>query len=157
MTDKANNNAVQGTEMQWKICPGLTVLREAPPQNDTLCSEVLLLLLKVGQRRVLYLRIVGSSSVIRKELCKPGLTAQHGVHHGLLLDRVESSAHLKEISEGEVFIVGRLGDRRPHLPEVLLPSLDQALQGRPCAVAEDKQQHCSPLVGRWGEELQVHL
>ena len=79
------------------------------------------------------------------------------IHYGLILDRVESSAHLEEISEGEVFIVGRLGDRRPHLPEVLLPSLDQALQGRPCAVAEDKQQHCTPLVGRWGEELQVHL
>ena len=67
------------------------------------------------------------------------------------------AAHLKEICEGVLFIIGRFGDGSPHLPQVLLPSLNEARQRRLCAVPEDKQQHCPPSVGRWCEKLQVDL
>lgn len=54
--------------MQWQVQAAkprpclLTILREAPPQQHTLCSEILLLLLKVGQRRVLDLFRMGTAS-----------------------------------------------------------------------------------------------
>lgn len=65
--------------------------------------------------------------------------------------------HLKKVCEGVLLIVLWLSDRCPHLPQVLFPRLDEALQGCLGAVSEDKEQHCSPLVGGWREELQVHL
>jgi hypothetical protein len=32
--------------------------------------------------------------------------------------------HLEEVGEGELLVVGRLGDGGPHLAQILLPGLD---------------------------------
>lgn len=66
-------------------------------------------------------------------------------------------AHLEEVCEGKLVIVGRFGNGSPHLPQIFLPGLNEARQRRSRAVPKDKQQHCPPFVGRWCEQLQIDL
>jgi hypothetical protein len=64
-----------------------------------------------------------------------------------MLECLGKNSHLKEVGESEVFKLGRFGEGRPHVSEVLLPGLLQSAQGSLCAVSEHKQKHCPPFFG----------